>query len=141
MAVGPLLTCMKKNTGAAASSLATPDRPWPRMWAASFSLCQEALGQRHRGLGQRSGGALIGFQLRHWLSHRLLGSWTCLSARQYPWPELRCPGLPQTLPLGAVPYSSPSLWTWLLRSRNTAHASVPFGIDLWSALGCLMSPF
>lgn len=28
----------KENTGAAASSLAAPDRPWPRVWAASFSL-------------------------------------------------------------------------------------------------------
>lgn len=119
LAVGPLLTCVKKRT---------PEQqpvPWQRQTGPGQEcgqllspFSQWALAQRQRSLGQRSGWALIGFQLRHWLSHSLPGSWTGLSARQY-WPALRCPCLPQTLLLDAAPYSSPSLRTWLFRFLNT----------------------
>lgn len=120
LAEGPLLTCVKREHRSSSSvHWQCQTGPGQECGQLLFPFSHWALGQRQRSLGQRSGWALIGFQLRHWLNHRLSGGWTCLSARQYSWPEPP-PTSPSDPPSRCRTYSSPSLWTWLFRSLTTA---------------------
>lgn len=129
LAVGPLLTCVKKRT--------PEQQPVP----GQHQTCpgQECgLPSVSRPLVKDTGvwvrGLLgIDFQLRHWLSHSLPGSWTCLSVRRYPWPELHYPGLPQPL----LHLTPAPLWTWLFRSLKTAHASTFWNLSISDLLSAV----